>query len=66
MRRLQGEIARKRDRLAASLSGLQREVAGLADWRQWYRRHPLPCLGVALVAGWTFGRLLVTPPRWPS
>jgi hypothetical protein len=55
--RLESEIALRGSRLAASLAELHVEVERLADWREWYRRHPGAYLALAFAAGWTLARL---------
>jgi hypothetical protein len=63
VRRLESDIARQRDRLAATLADLHLEAEALVDWRQWYRRHPGAFMGVALLAGWTLAALAAGPRR---
>jgi hypothetical protein len=45
------EIARTRERLAASLGALRHELDALTDWREWIARRPLQFLAGAFALG---------------
>jgi hypothetical protein len=60
LRETERQIARSRERLAASLGALREDLTDLTDWREWVRRRPEAfvvgafTLGFAL--GWRAGR----------
>jgi ElaB/YqjD/DUF883 family membrane-anchored ribosome-binding protein len=53
--RLEAEIARKRERVAASLGELRRRVTGATDWRHWVRAHPFAWIAVGVSLGFIIG-----------
>jgi len=52
---LREEIERTRAELVTSVSALREEVAARADWREWVRRRPLTCVGIAFAVGYLMG-----------
>jgi ElaB/YqjD/DUF883 family membrane-anchored ribosome-binding protein len=52
---LRAEIERTRAELVTSVSALREEVAARADWREWVRRRPLTCVGIAFAVGYLLG-----------
>ncbi|AGC44437.1 hypothetical protein MYSTI_03123 [Myxococcus stipitatus DSM 14675] len=52
---LREDIERTRAELATSVSELREEVAFVADWREWVRRHPYTCVGAAFAVGYLLG-----------
>lgn len=55
LRETEAEIARTRERLAASLGALREEITTLTDWREWIRRRPAPFLLGAFALGFLAG-----------
>lgn len=55
LRETEAEIARTRERLAASLGELRQELHTLTDWRAWVRARPLPFLATAFALGLWLG-----------
>jgi hypothetical protein len=51
----EADLERARERVAESVMALRNEVARRADWREWFRRRPLPYLAGALVVGFLWG-----------
>lgn len=60
VRRLEDEVALRRERLSSTLRSLRSEIHEVAEWRHWYERYPTTFLLGAAVLGWTAARLL--PP----
>ena len=52
---LRAEIERTRADLVTSVSALREEVAARTDWREWVRRRPLLCVGLAFTVGYLLG-----------
>ena len=55
LRETEAQIARSRERLAASLGALREEITTLTDWREWMRRRPLPFVAGAFALGFALG-----------
>jgi hypothetical protein len=53
---LEIEIAAARERVAASASALQRQLAQVTDWRTWVGREAVLALGLAFGLGFVLGR----------
>jgi hypothetical protein len=49
------EIVRSRERLVSSGMALRTELQRSLEWRAWYRRAPVACLGAAFMVGFLFG-----------
>ena len=65
MRRVLDESERKallaginstRDEISSTLGALRGLVHDSLDWRAWVRRHPMPALAAAALAGFSLGR----------
>ena len=52
---LRAEIERTRADLVMSVSALREEVSARTDWREWVRRRPLLCVGLAFTVGYLLG-----------
>ena len=52
---LRAEIERTRADLVTSVSALREEVAARTDWREYVRRRPLLCVGLAFTVGYLLG-----------
>jgi hypothetical protein len=55
LRETEADIARTRERLAASLGALREEITTLTDWREWVRRRPAPFMAGAFALGFLAG-----------
>jgi hypothetical protein len=55
LRETELEIARSRERLAASIGALREEITTLTDWREWIRARPAPFIGGAFALGLLLG-----------
>jgi ElaB/YqjD/DUF883 family membrane-anchored ribosome-binding protein len=54
--RAEAEVSSSRDQVARSVLELQRELARVADWREWIRRKPVLAVGLAFGLGFLLGR----------
>ncbi|MES1204472.1 MAG: hypothetical protein ABUS79_00920 [Pseudomonadota bacterium] len=52
----EAEIAETRERLALSVTALEREISRAVDWREWIRRRPVASVALAFGVGWFLGR----------
>jgi len=50
------ELDRARERVALSMSALEREIARAFDWREWVRRRPGTAFALAFGLGVLVGR----------
>ncbi len=53
---LEAEIARGREKVASSLSELQRRLQRATSWRHWVALHPVIWIGAGLCLGAFVGR----------
>jgi len=53
---IEADLARARERVAASVRALGDEVARRGDWRGWVRERPAIAVGGALLLGFLWGR----------
>jgi len=53
---IEADLARARERVAASVRALGDEVARRGDWRGWVRERPVIAVGGALLLGYLWGR----------
>jgi hypothetical protein len=60
VRRLEDEVALRRERLTTTLRSLRSGIDEVSEWRHWYERYPTSFLLGAAVLGWTVARFL--PP----
>ncbi len=54
--RAQADIQRTREKVALSVTALEREIARTMDWREWVCRKPHFSLGLAFGLGVLLGR----------
>jgi ElaB/YqjD/DUF883 family membrane-anchored ribosome-binding protein len=54
--RAEADIHRTREKVALSVTALQRELARSLDWRQWVGRKPFLAVGLAFGLGLLLGR----------
>jgi hypothetical protein len=54
--RAEADIHRTREKVALSVTALQREITRSVDWRQWVGRKPLLTMGLAFGLGLLLGR----------
>ncbi|HEY0715596.1 MAG TPA: hypothetical protein VGF45_23140 [Polyangia bacterium] len=55
VRKLELEVARRRDRLMVTLQNLRSEIQEVSDWRHWYAKQPVAFLAGAAALGWLIG-----------
>jgi hypothetical protein len=64
---VEADIARARDRVAASMRAIGDALARRGDWRHWVRTYPTLTLTAAAALGFLWGRgpraASTTPPR---
>jgi hypothetical protein len=53
---LEAEIARAREKVAASLGELQRHLQRATSWRHWVGAHPVAWIGAGICLGLIVGR----------
>jgi hypothetical protein len=54
IRDAEAEVVRRREKLVTSLLALRSELRRETDWRTWYRRAPVACVGVVFALGFIF------------
>jgi hypothetical protein len=54
--RAEADIHRTREKVALTVTALQREITRSVDWRQWVARKPALTLGLAFGLGLLLGR----------
>ncbi|HEY0710941.1 MAG TPA: hypothetical protein VGG33_29330 [Polyangia bacterium] len=60
VKRLELEVARRRDRLMVTLQNLRSEIQEVSDWRHWYAKQPTAFLAGAAALGWLIGMAIPT------
>jgi hypothetical protein len=63
---IEADLARARERVAASVRALGDEVARRGDWRGWVRARPTLAVAAALTLGFFMGRGLGRGLRAPT
>jgi hypothetical protein len=63
VKKLELEVARRRDRLMVTLQNLRTEIQEVSDWRHWYGRQPVAFLAGAAALGWLIGMAIPTGSR---
>jgi hypothetical protein len=58
---IERDIAAERNELGRNLQLLENKARSLADWRAYYRNHPLAMIGIALGGGLLLGAMTSGP-----
>jgi hypothetical protein len=63
VKRMELEVARRRDRLLVTLQNLRTELQEVSNWRHWYTRQPTAFLAGAAALGWLIGMAMPSGRR---